>query len=103
MASEQTAAAPHAAPDLINVQVRYPAAPKPFVDPKAQPSETVGQLKARVLKAFEVAETQTPEQQVLYFIYLGDEKLDDLNRTLGDITGKDRVLKLKLVQQIIQG
>ncbi|MBI3894357.1 MAG: hypothetical protein HY313_00350 [Acidobacteria bacterium] len=103
MTAEKPAAAPHAAPDLINVQVRYPAAPRPFIDPKAQAAETLGQLKSRVLAAFEVAETQGPEQQVLFFFYHENERLDDLTRTLGQIAGEDRVLKLKLVQQIVQG
>lgn len=103
MTTDVTAAAPKAAPDVINVQVRYPAAPKPFIDPRAQASETVGHLKARVLAAFEISETQTPDQQVLFFLYLEDQKLENLQQTLEQLAGRDRVLKLRLVQQIVQG
>lgn len=87
----------------LEVNVRYPAAAKPFVDPKADPQETLASLKARVLDAFHLTEVQDPNQSVLYFLYHEDEKLEDLSQTLGHIAGDRHVLKLKLVQQIIQG
>ncbi len=102
-ASIHTPAAGDAAHRHLTVQVRYPAAPRPFVDSHASPTETVGQLKARVLDAFEVSETSGPDGQTLYILYHEDERLDDLARTLGQIAGREHVLKLKLVQQLVQG
>lgn len=87
----------------LEVIVRYPAATKPFVDPKADQQETFASLKARVLEAFGLAEVQDPNQSILYFLYHGDVKLEDLSCTLGQIAGHEHVLRLKLVQQIIQG
>ena len=93
----------HDEPKKLEVNVRYPAAAKPFVDPKADPQETLASLKTRVLEAFHLKETQDPNQSVLYFLYYGDVKLEDLSQTLGHIACDEHVLKLKLVQQIIQG
>lgn len=95
--------AEHKEPKKLEVTVRYPAAAKPFVDPSADPQETLASLKARVLEAFHLKETQDPNQSILYFLYHDDEKLEDLSQTLGRIAGDKHALKLKLVQQIIQG
>lgn len=99
----QETAANHAAPAHLEVSIRYPAATKPFVDPHASPSETVGALKVRVLAAFEVTETSGPDGQTLFFLYFGDERIDDPSRMLGQIAGDKHSLKLKLVQQLVQG
>jgi len=87
----------------INVHVRYLAAPKPFVDSHADPAETVQQLKVRVLGAFELKEIQDANQTVLYFLYKEDQKLENLSVTLGELAGNHHELKLRLVQQIVQG
>lgn len=96
-------AAEHAAPPHLEISVRFPAATKPFVDSHANPAETVGALKVRVLTAFAVAETSGPDGQTLYFLYFGDTRLEDSSRTLGEVAGDKHTLKLKLVQQLIQG
>lgn len=96
-------AAHHPAPHHIEISIRFPAAPKPFIDPHASPTETIGQLKVRVFSAFGVEETSGPDGQTLYFLYFGDDRLDDPSRTLGQIAGEKHKLKLKLVQQLVQG
>lgn len=93
----------HGETKTLEVNVRYPAAAKPFVDPKANPQETLASLKARVLDAFHLKETQDQNQSILYFLYHEDVKLEDLSQTLGQIAGDKHALKFKLVQQIIQG
>lgn len=102
-ASIHTPVAGDATHHHLTVQVRYPAAPRPFIDSHVSPTETVGQLKARILDAFEVSETSGPDGQTLYILYHEDERLDDMARTLGQIAGHEHVLKLKLVQQLVQG
>lgn len=87
----------------INVHVRYPAASKPFVDPHTQPEEALQSLKARVLVAFELQEIQDGNQTVLYFLYKEDQKLENLSMTVGQLAGEHHELKLRLVQQIVQG
>ena len=87
----------------IEVTVRYPAVTHPFVDPKADPADSLGHLKARVLLAFGLEETHGPGGSTLYFLYHGDQKLENLNQTLAEIAGSHHELKLKLVQQIVQG
>lgn len=93
----------HGEPKKLEVNVRYPAAAKPFIDPKADPQETLASFKARVLDAFQLKETQDQNQSVLYFLYHEDVKLEDLSQTLAHVAGGKHSLKLKLVQQIIQG
>lgn len=95
--------ADHGDTKKLEVTVRYPAAARPFVDPKADPHETLASLKARVLEAFGLKEVHEQNQSILYFLYHGDLKLEDLSQTLGQIAGDEHVLKLKLVQQIFQG
>jgi hypothetical protein len=92
--------------ETLHVVVHYPAAKEPFKDEAAHRSETVGQLKARVLTAFGLVEGNTPDgNSVQYFLYDQDSKvrLDDPSRTLGSLAGDRKVLQLKLSQQITQG
>jgi hypothetical protein len=95
--------AEHAVPAHLEISIRFPAATKPFVDPHASRTETVGALKVRVLAAFAVSENSGPDGQTLYFLYYGDARLEDSSQTLGEIAGDKHALKLKLVQQLIQG
>lgn len=90
-------------PNHINVTVRYPAATKPFVDPHADPHETVEHLKARVLDAFQVQEIRTPDSSTLYFLFHDNQRLDNPSATLLEIADSEHHVKLRLVQQIIQG
>lgn len=104
MSRTDSPAAGHAAHDRITLHVRFPAAPKPFIDPHADPSETIGHLKARILSAFELTETSDPNGQTLYILYTdNDVRLDNAALTLGEVAGNEHLLKLKLVQQLTQG
>lgn len=88
----------------LRVVVHYPAAAKPFKDNAADPSETVGQLKERVLEAFGLREGQAPDgTATTYILYHNKERLEDLGRTLGSVAGDKEELQLKLSQQITQG
>jgi hypothetical protein len=90
--------------DEIVVRVRYPAAPKPFVDPHASRSETVGALQMRVMGAFEVQDTSNPDGSTTqYSLYLGDVKLENPSQALGKLDEQAHELALKLVQLVVQG
>jgi len=89
--------------DKLHVVVHYPAAEEPFKD-EAERTETVGQLKARVLSAFGLVEGQLPDGNIAaYTLYDHKTPLENLNQTLGEIAGEQKVLQLKLSQQITQG
>lgn len=91
-------------PHDINVTVTYVAAPQPFHDHHASPSETLGSLKARVLNAFHLKEESTPDGgSIRYVFYRGKEALEDLTQTLGELAGHAHALVLKLSQIVTQG
>lgn len=88
----------------LHVVVHYPAAEEPFQDKHAKRTETVGQLKTRVLTAFGLTEGQGPDNTIIsYTLHHGKVTLENLDQSLGDIAGDQKVLQLKLSQQITQG
>lgn len=88
----------------FQVIVHYVAAEEPFKDKAANPTETVGELKARVLAAFGLSEGSTPDgNSATYTLHHHKTVLDNLNQTLEEIAGDQPVLQLQLVQQIVQG
>lgn len=87
----------------LRVTVHYSAAEEPFHTEAAR-SETVGQLKPRVLAAFGVTEGQTADGgTVTYTLYHQKTPLENPSQTLGEIAGDQKRLQLKLSQQITQG
>lgn len=90
--------------ERVHLVVHYIAAERPFHDQDASPSETLGHLKTRVMKAFGLHEGPTDDgNQTVYNLHERREPLENLNQTLGELAGTDCGLQLKLVQQIIQG
>ena len=88
----------------FRVMVHYPAAEEPFKDDAANPDETVGELKARVLAAFGLSEGSTPDgNSTTYTLYHHKTALENPTQKLGEIAGDQPVLQLQLVQQIVQG
>lgn len=78
----------------INVTVTYPAAGKPFQDKNAAPDETLGSLKARVLAYFKLKEGEEGGNQVVYVLFQGKERLEDLSVTLQQVAGNAGALSL---------
>jgi hypothetical protein len=88
----------------LNIVVVYPAARDDLKQTGVSRKETLGQLKTRVLVAFELTERNGPDGTVTSYVFFHDkEKLEDLNRTLGQIAGHEEVLRLKLAQQVVYG
>jgi hypothetical protein len=87
----------------LKVVVKFVAATKPFENNHASRTETVGQLKARVLTAFGLSEGQQGSQTFTYTLYHGKVPLDNLSETLGQVAGQEHTLELKLNQQVTQG
>src|SRR5205807_1778679 len=90
--------------DTLMVTVHYPAAGQPFKDDAADRNETIGHLKARVLSAFGLTEgTDASGDQISYPLFHEKTPLENPNQTLGELAGHQKVLQLKLSQQITQG
>ncbi|MGJ4973422.1 hypothetical protein ACQR1N_30875 [Bradyrhizobium sp. HKCCYLRH1073] len=88
----------------LEIVVVYPAARDDLKQTGVSRAETLGQLKARVLTAFELTEGQGPDGTMTSYVFYHEKtKFDDLNRTLGEIAGRQSVLRLKLAQQVVYG
>jgi hypothetical protein len=88
----------------LDIVVVYPAARDDLKQTGVSRSETLGELKVRVLIAFELTEGKGPDGTITSFVfYHHKEKLEDLTRTLGQIAGHEDILHLKLAQQIVYG
>jgi hypothetical protein len=88
----------------LDIVVTYPAARDDLKETGVSREETLGQLKTRVLIAFELTEGTGPDGTVTSYVFYHDkQKLEDLNRTLGQIAGEKDTLHLKLAQQVIYG
>lgn len=89
--------------EKLHVVVHYAAAEKPYKE-NAPRSQTVGELKALVLKAFGLAEGSGPGgTNVIYTLFHEKKALENPAETLGQLAGDKEALELKLVQQITQG
>ena len=88
----------------LDIVVVYPAARDNLKETGVNRNETLGQLKSRVLIAFELTEGKGPDGNITTYVFYHDKrKLEDLNETLGQIAGHEHDLKLKMAQQIIYG
>ncbi|PAY07389.1 MULTISPECIES: hypothetical protein [Bradyrhizobium] len=88
----------------LEIVVAYPAARDDLKQTGVSREETLAQLKARVLIAFELTEGTGPDGTVTTYVFYHEKtKLEDLNRTLGQIAGREDILRLKLAQQVVYG
>jgi len=88
----------------IHVKVVYGPAVDKFNDPHVKPTETVGNLKARVLDFFKLKEGPRPDGSVAtYTLYHGKTPLEDMAQTIGAVAQGEHTLDLKLAEQIVQG
>lgn len=89
--------------DSLVVKVRYLAARRQFVDPKAKASETLAELKPRVLAFFDLAEGAFNGGTKIYQFVHDNQVQTNLNVTLGSIGDRNRELELMLIEQFEQG
>src|SRR5690242_12320226 len=69
---------PEHAHRLEVLQVRYPPAPKPFIDHHPDPSETIGSLRQRAKTFFGVADTTLSNgDRILFYLIFGRDRLEN--------------------------
>ena len=89
--------------DQVDVTVTYVAAKHDYQDKHVERNTTLLQVKQAAMAKFRVQESQTANEQVFFWLYLGDTKLEDQNRTIGDVAQGADKMEFMLVQQIIYG
>lgn len=85
------------------LRVRYLASPKPYIDPKAPLTETLGTLKPVVLSHFGLVEGPVDGGRKEYAFSAHGVIQSDLTETLGHLAHGKHELELKLLEQFIQG
>src|SRR5437763_655061 len=89
--------------DNIRVTVHYMAAGKPFEQDFSRLA-TIEEVKSVALDQFGLKEGVDPEgNTVTYPLYQQKTPLENPNQTVGELAGHQKVLQLKLSQQITQG
>lgn len=89
--------------DTLVLHVRYLASPKPYVDPKARLTETLGALKPVVLKHFGLVEGPVDGGRKEYAFSAHGVIQSDMAKTLGSLAQGKHQLELKLLEQFVQG
>lgn len=89
--------------NTIVVSVRYITSRKRFVEPQAQPEESLATLKIRVLDFFELAEGGVEGGTKTYQLALDGIVQTNLGATLGSLADGKHELKLDLIELFEQG
>ena len=89
--------------DTLALRVRYLPVPKPYVEPKARETETLAELKARVLTHFGLVEGQANGGHKEYAFSADGVIQTNLGVTLGALAAGKHTLELNLLEQFVQG
>ena len=89
--------------DTLALRVRYLPVPKPYVEPKAQESETLAELKTRMLMHFGLVEGEANGGRKEYAFAAGGLIQTNLGTTLATLAAGKQTLELNLLEQFIQG
>jgi hypothetical protein len=89
--------------ETLNVKVRYAASGKPYVDPKASPSETLATLKQQVLHFFGLVEGDVDGGRKEYILTYQGIQQTDLSMRLEQLAHGEHHLEMNLIEQFIQG
>ena len=89
--------------DSVDVTVTYVAAKHDYEDKHVERTATLLEVKQGAMAKFKVQESTTANEQVFFWLYLGDTKLEDQNRTIGEVAQGADAIEFMLVQQIIYG
>jgi hypothetical protein len=89
--------------ETLNVKVRYAASGKPYVNPKANPDETLATLKQQVLQFFGLVEGEVDGGRKEYILTYQGVQQTDLSVKLGQLANGEHHLEMNLIEQFIQG
>lgn len=89
--------------NLVDVTVKYVTAKHDYEDKHVEQQTTLLELKQAAMKKFKVQDAQTGSEQTFFWLYLGNTKLEDESRTIGDVAAGASTIEFTLVQQIIYG
>lgn len=87
---------------LIEVKIVYPSGHHPAEKQFARES-TLREVKGFALEFFRLQEMQDGNNQIVFFLYLGDDKLDDLNQQLSALANGRKKLNFRLAKEVIAG
>ncbi len=87
----------------IVLKVRYIAAKKQFVDPKANPNDTLALVKPAVLEFFQLVEGNVNGGTKLYNFALDGILLTNLSASLLSLAENKHELTLDLIERFEQG
>lgn len=89
--------------DLIEVKVVYPSAHGPAVK-EFPPTATLREVKAFALAEFGLREETVNGNQIVFFLFHGNDKLENLDQPLSSfVKPTDRKLNLRLAKETIAG
>ena len=89
--------------DQIDVKVTYPSAHGP-AERTFVPTATVGDVKSFALAEFGLQEQTVDGNQIVFFLYFQNDRLDDLTRQLGTFPSHpNNRLHFRLAKEIIAG
>ena len=89
--------------DLIEVKVVYPSAHRPAVKEFA-PTATIREVKTFALSEFGLSEETVGGNQVVFFLFHGDDKIQDLDQPLSAfVKPPHRKVEFRLAKETIAG
>lgn len=89
--------------ETLVVRVRYIGARQPFVDLKANATESLGAFKPGVLTFFKLVEGDVEGGTKAYTFAIDGTAVSNLETTLGTLAAGKHELKLDLLEQFKQG
>lgn len=89
--------------NTIVLRVRYAPVKKPYVDPDAELTMTLAEVKATVLEQFQLTEGAVEGGAKTYQLSYEDIVQSNLGITLNELDTYGKQLDLLLVEQFIQG
>ena len=88
----------------IDVKVTYPSAHNP-AEGKFSSETTVGQIKAFALTEFNLKEETVDGNQIVFLLFHGKEKLENMNEEIGTLLKNPHQddLEFRLAKEVIAG
>jgi hypothetical protein len=90
------------ASNLIDVKIVYPSAHKP-AEREFAPETLLREVKRLALDFFGLQEGTDGGNQVVFFLYVRDQKLENLDQPLSAVADGHRRVNFRLAKEVIAG